>query len=141
MNRSLNFKDRLYPWDKWISSSPFMTTRGLLNNISTMRPLFFPKWPKSILIIFVSSELETDWVIFGHFLICPLVTMEAYRTNNSTDMAKNCKISFNWSLYANWNKILKKKSSNNMLINVFEWHTKLGWEMFSDFHTIFSGIW
>ena len=105
-----------------------MTSRSLHNNVSTMRPLFFPKWPKSILIIFVSSELETDWVIFGHFLICPLVTMEAYRTNNSTDMAKNCKISFNWSLYANWNKIFKKKSSNNMLINVSEWHTKLGWK-------------
>ena len=76
-----------------------------------------------------SPALETNWLIFDDFLIWSFFTMVSDRSNHPNDMAMNSKISLFWSLYANWNKIFKKKSSNNMLINVSDWHTKLGWEM------------
>ena len=138
-----------------------MTTRHLYNNISTMRPLSFPKWPKNTvqqpkyfyvslkpvsmpetveshpvylwlldtfitisvqwdLYFFLNGQksmptilgcpaLETNRLIFDDFLIWSLFNMEGDRSSCLTYMAIDSKISFKWSLYANWNKIFQKK--------------------------------
>ena len=71
----VELKVRLYDGTTGISSSPFMITRSLHNNISKIRALFFPKWPKIYAYILSCPSLETNSLIFDDFLICPPTTV------------------------------------------------------------------
>ena len=72
-------KVRLNNGEKGISSSPFMSKRGLNNSISKIRALFFPKQPKIYAYILSSRFLVTNWTNIGHFLIWSSIFMLADR--------------------------------------------------------------